>query len=291
MLKVFSLDFSVGDTVCELVTINPHNIRDPESHQHFQHRHSGWEIHYVKQGVLTLDCIHDSYRLTAGQVLIIPTGVYHYVRSVSADIDCMDLLLEIGKGQRSKTSPLGKYLQGLYVQRPIQPQMDTILLDRIQRIVTEDAQDDFIQKEWLKVLCMELVLQMAQITKMQDAQSEFSTLENTDLSANCYIMDQFFNHNFHGNSSMADLAREMNMSVRQTSRILQKSYGKGFREKMNECRLAVALDLICNTNKSMAEIAEILGYGEPANFSYFIKKQTGATPAQIRKSQAGKSPA
>ena len=82
---------------------------------------------------------------------------------------------------------------------------------------------------------------------------------------------------------MEVLAKELNMSVRQTGRILQQTYGKGFREKMNECRLAVAVDLLKNTSKSIAQISEILGYSDPANFSSFVKRQTGISPAQIRK--------
>ena len=286
MLKVFSLAFSVADIPCKLVTVNPGSPGEPEQRRHFQHSHSGCEIHYVRSGELTMDCIGASFKLAAGQMLIIPPGIYHYVRSVSDDVQRMDLLIEIGN--RSKNTRLSDFLQVLNAQRPLLLEESENgemfrLLQRIQHIATDAEPGDALKCEWLKVLCVELVLLMGETAKENSGTGENTVFEESGFYSDRYIMDQFFNHNYHGNRDMEALARELNMSVRQTGRVLQKIYGKGFREKMNECRLAVALDLLRNTNKPMAEISEILGYGEPANFSFFIKRQTGKTPAQIRK--------
>lgn len=288
MLNILSLAFSVGDVPCKLVTVNPCNQGKPEERMHLQHSHSGCEIHYVKSGILTVDCIGDSYPLAAGQILLIPAGVYHYVRSISDDIDRMDLQIEINKGQKSKDPDLDRFLQGLFLKRPVLLQEDAhrelfMLLRRIQQITIDEGSATFLRQEWLKALCLELVLMLGTAVQTHAAGEISTAFESTDLIPERYIMDQFFNHNYHGNSDMGMLAGELHMSVRQTGRLLQKTYGKGFREKMNECRLAVALDLIKNTTKSMYEISETLGYGGPTNFSAFIKRQTGKTPAQIRK--------
>jgi len=219
---------------------------------------------------------------------LIPAGVYHYVRSISDDIDRMDLQIEINKGQKSKDPDLDRFLQGLFLKRPVLLQEDAhrelfALLRRIQQSTIDEGSATFLRQEWLKALCLELVLMLGTAVQTHAAGEISTAFESTDLIPERYIMDQFFNHNYHGNSDMGMLAGELHMSVRQTGRLLQKTYGKGFREKMNECRLAVALDLIKNTAKSMSEISETLGYGGPTNFSAFIKRQTGKTPAQIRK--------
>ena len=221
-------------------------------------------------------------------MLLIPSGMYHYVRRISENIDRMDLLLEIGKGQKSKDAKLNSFLQALHVQKPLLLENARYgeifqLLQRIRHIAAGAETDDVVACQWLKALCMELVLLIGKAAEENRDARENTVFHAAGVDSDRYIMDQFFNHNYHGNSNMEDLARELNMSVRQTGRVLQKTYGKGFREKMNECRLAVALDLLRNTAKPMAEISDILGYGEPANFSCFIKRRTGKTPAQIRK--------
>lgn len=288
MLKVFSLEFFMADVPCKLVTVNPGSPGEPDQRRHFQHSHSGCEIHCVCSGALTMDCIGASFQLTSGQMLLIPPGMYHYVRGISANIDRMDLLIEIGKGQKSKDVKLNSFLQALHAQKPLLLEEASYgeifqLLQRIRVAARKAEPDDVVACQWLKALCLELVLLMGKAAEETMGEQENTVFDAAGMSSDRYIMDQFFNHNYHGNSDMAALAKELNLSVRQTGRVLQKTYGKGFREKMNECRLAVALDLLQNTKKSMAEISEILGYGEPANFSCFVKRQTGKTPAQIRK--------
>ena len=102
-----------------------------------------------------------------------------------------------------------------------------------------------------------------------------------------YIIDEFFNHNFHLNDGDTALAQILGVSVRQLNRILKSLYGCNFREKLKEIRLEVATDLLA-AGRSIAEISEITGYSCPANFSTFIKNATGKTPSQLRQSISGK---
>lgn len=287
MLHVLSLEFQIADVPCKLVTVNPDNKGEAGISGHLQHSHSGIEIHWVRSGELTVDCIAESFQLSKAQMLILPPGTYHYVRSVSAHTDRMDILMEVGSGQNSRDAEAKKFLQLLFRKHPILLQEDTqpelfALLGRICRTAME-YRDDFAQREYLKALCMELVLLLgAAVNNCVEDPSQVP-YEGTTQGKDRYIMDQFFNHNYQGNSDMEVLAKKLNMSVRQTGRVLQQTYGKGFREKMNECRLAVAVDLLRNTTKSMAEISEILGYSDPANFSSFVKRQTGKSPTQIQR--------
>ena len=289
MLNVLALPFTVGNTPCRLVTIHPDNCSGPGEGMHFQHSHSGCELHYVSRGELTLDCIGASYRLSGGQLLMIPPGMYHYVRREALHTSRMDLLLEIKIGRSGEAPMLEALLQGLCLGQILLLAEDDnpelfALLKRIWQRAREDLSSP-VQREWLKVLCQELVLTLGAAAERLRPDGADSQGEKAPADADRYIMDQFFNHNYHGKKGMADLAKELNLSVRQTGRVLRSTYGKGFREKLNECRLAVALDLLRNTDKSMAQIAEILGYGEQANFSCFIKNQTGKTPAQLRRSR------
>ena len=240
-----------------------------------------------------MDCLDSNYKLTSGQMIIVPPGVYHYVRSVSEGVDRMDILMEINtKGAKSRNRPLADFLQALLIQRPIllhKKDNSNFLIyeqmERIRKFCLSEDNPEFLQNEWLKALSTELVLLMATLAEENRFDPESKVFDSVGTNTNRYIMDQFFNHNYSGNNSMEELARELNMSVRQTGRIVQQTYGKNFREKMNECRLVVAVDLLRNTDKSMVEISEILGYGEPPNFSCFVKRQTGKTPAEIRKTK------
>ena len=56
-----------------------------------------------------------------------------------------------------------------------------------------------------------------------------------------------------------------------------------YRQKLCEIRMEIATNMLRNTDKTIAEIAEILGYSSSANFSTFIKNYSGKTPSQIRR--------
>ena len=85
------------------------------------------------------------------------------------------------------------------------------------------------------------------------------------------------------NASNKALADELHISTRQLHRILQKLYGANYRDQLLQIRLKIATGFLTGTDKSIAEISEMMGYGSPANFATFIKKVTGKTPGQIRK--------
>lgn len=286
MKKVLSLAFQVADVTCRLIAVNPRNV---QLYGALQHSHSGVEIHCVHEGEMTVDSNRGNFVLTNGHMLVLPANVYHCVRNVSPNTDRMDILIELGNYRNSARAEARQFLKSLLFHRPILLHADTqqdlfSLLGRVRNLVLE-YRDDFVQQEQLKALCTELVLQLGVVAEKNVAVSEQTPYESFDTAKDRYIMDEFFNQNYHGSSSLEDLAKLLNLSVRQADRELKQVYGKGFREKMNECRLAVAVDLLRNTTKDVTEIAEMLGYSDPANFSSFVKRQTGQSPSQIRKAK------
>lgn len=290
MKKVLSLAFQIADVPCKLVFVNPCNEQHPEDTHVLQHRHPGLEIHCVRTGEIKIDTAAGNFKVTEGDMLILPSGMYHYVRKVSPDAYRTDLLIEIGSYKNSNDAQAKQFLKSLVFSEPLlsrlseQPKL-LAMLDRICS-VTLDYTEDFAQRELLKALCIEFVLLLGIAAAASTAAPGQTPHESSGNARGRYIMDEFFNHNYQGNSTMEVLARQMNISVRQLSRELRRTYGKSFREKMNECRLAVAVDLLQNTQKSIVEISEILGYSNSVNFSAFVKQQTGRSPSQIRKARS-----
>ena len=56
-----------------------------------------------------------------------------------------------------------------------------------------------------------------------------------------------------------------------------------FVEYLTERRVEKAKQLLKNTDKSIADISEAVGYKEPHYFSMIFKKSTGITPKNYRK--------
>ncbi|NNC99903.1 MAG: helix-turn-helix domain-containing protein [Gammaproteobacteria bacterium] len=78
------------------------------------------------------------------------------------------------------------------------------------------------------------------------------------------------------------LADELCMSPRTLIRKLARQ-GSSYKQALEKTRLEQAEQLLRQTHLTAAEIAEMLGYREPANFGRAFKRWTGLTPSSWRR--------
>ena len=84
-----------------------------------------------------------------------------------------------------------------------------------------------------------------------------------------------------GRPNQADIARVLNMSLRNFQRKL-KQEGTSFRELVDTIRKDLAIQFIKEQDRSISAISYSLGFTEPANFTRSFKSWTGMSPKQFR---------
>lgn len=84
-----------------------------------------------------------------------------------------------------------------------------------------------------------------------------------------------------GYPTPAALAGRLNLSLRTLRRKLQQ-HGSGYKTLLEEARQRDALELLANPALEIQEIAGLLGYGIPANFTRAFRQWTGTTPSRHR---------
>jgi AraC-like DNA-binding protein len=84
-----------------------------------------------------------------------------------------------------------------------------------------------------------------------------------------------------GTSSIDDVARAMDTSVRSLQRTLNRM-GTDFRSLTNQARVARAMELLRHGGVSVTEIAFDLGYSAPASFARAFRNVTGVSPREFR---------
>lgn len=80
--------------------------------------------------------------------------------------------------------------------------------------------------------------------------------------------------------SIEKVAEKLGMSVRSLRRHLD-SEGSSYRQLLNEIRWQLARDYL-QSSLPVEQIAELLGYSEPGNFSHAFKRWQGVSPKQYR---------
>ena len=83
--------------------------------------------------------------------------------------------------------------------------------------------------------------------------------------------------------TLEELAGILHLSVRQTQRLLRRSFGKTFSQKLNEARIAAAAQLLQDTGLSVTEIGERTGFSSIEHFSSSFRRFTGVSPTRYRR--------
>ncbi len=85
-----------------------------------------------------------------------------------------------------------------------------------------------------------------------------------------------------GFPSLDDLAAQLHMSPRTLRRRLQER-GTSFQKLLEGVRLEIAKRYLLDTQRSVGEIARMLGYEDQNSFSWSFKQLTGLPPTKYRK--------
>jgi len=86
--------------------------------------------------------------------------------------------------------------------------------------------------------------------------------------------------------SLETVARQMNRSARQLRRQLQME-GRSYTALIGELRYQLAREYLEETTLSIGEIAALLGYKEPSNFTHAFRQWSGKSPARHRNEHVG----
>jgi AraC-like DNA-binding protein len=211
--------------------------------------------------------------------------VYHYVTAVSEDACRMTLSVDM---LYSEENGYGAHDVQFYRGFPREHLLcvaigGTSVQEDLEKIcsLTRTFDRSYLSVEKLRALSSLLLVDLFALLS-EDEKTDMIT-DIPIRSVQEFTIDTFLGSHFMRNDSSAELARELNVSQRQLHRIMKKAYGMNYREKLKQIRIEIATDFLINTDKTIEQIAEILGYSTAANFSAFVKRESGKTPSQIRK--------
>lgn len=87
-----------------------------------------------------------------------------------------------------------------------------------------------------------------------------------------FIINNFFAEKYRFNVTVDDLAKELCLSNKQTTREVEKYTGYNFRDYLSKKRIEVASLIIQSSNISLSEVSEMVGYSTYSGFYKAYKK-------------------
>jgi AraC-like DNA-binding protein len=120
-----------------------------------------------------------------------------------------------------------------------------------------------------------------QLATANDEQTETYLATFTRVSCARAVVSKIVEHLPDGPPSQKLIADAMNISNRTLQRKL-KEEGTSFIDLLQDARLSLAKKYLAQPQRSIVEIAYLLGFSEPSTFSRAFKRWTGKSPADYR---------
>lgn len=235
-----------------------------------RHNNAEYELHLILDGGCRFEADRHVYPLRSGDGVMIAPGVFHMADH--ADESFLRLSLSFSpEGESRSLFPSGQCSVFRMSER---------LRGICQSYISELGEESFGAPEMRRALLTQLYIDLCRGLSGEKLHSpadrEILPRSRTE------IIDEFFEKHHRENVSQRDLSEELNLSERQTARILREYYGMGFRQKLLSARMDRAEWLLRSTELGISEISAEAGFSSEGDFFRRFRSCFGVTPRSYR---------
>jgi AraC-like DNA-binding protein/mannose-6-phosphate isomerase-like protein (cupin superfamily) len=244
-----------------------------------RHAHSSYEFHIIAKGKCLVETDTSSFIANAGFFFITPPGCFHAQKSINDDE-----LIEYSLDCKFKFSDTNdSELVNLYNSfkkekaKPIQDTNNVIAL--FEKALQEALEQQFGFRLVIQALVPQILIAMARSACYRNPQNIKSSFYPKSRMS---MISDFVSDNIVNNISPTDIAKFMNLSEKQVSRIIFASEGFSTKRFINQEKINYSKSLIKVNKLSLTEIAKLLTFTNASHFSNVFKKYTGISPSEYR---------
>lgn len=99
-------------------------------------------------------------------------------------------------------------------------------------------------------------------------------------------VEQLLIQSIHNHESVEQIAERLNLSGRRLRTLFQEQTGVTLRRYRANYQVNRAMELMNSSNKNLGQVAEQCGFQSLSVFTRFIRRETGMTPGELRRSLA-----
>lgn len=259
------ISFLMGQTHFRVLNIAAEQLeRIIPSHRHGE---GSYEIHYNASGcgqVRIGDSIHD---LVPNSLYLVGPHISHaqIPDPANPQLDYC-IYLQLSGTENSSDDSIARQFgrQTFWIGQDSQN-----ILSLLEALFSELAQRRPGHTVWVESLLRQLVVCMTRNYGYSETESK--TFEPaTPEEARAFIIEEAFLYEYPW-LTLESLSDRLGLGVRQTQRLLKQRYSKTFQQKRNEARMSAASILLTHTRRSVASIAEELGYSTAEHFTTAFK--------------------
>lgn len=274
MSNVFSM--TLDNALCYIRNYQSNtNLRERVDQR--PHKHYSMEFHCILAGseAIILPNQGRQLRLIPGQIVMIPTEVYHGVQSEGVERLCFSFVIEKPDHAGSALADLFHSCQDVLL---FENKHAMQLIEQCHRL--QQLEDSPLSSDRQGILLLSAVLEL--LSNMTTARKP-SEQESSRAIQQKWRMEDYIERHLTDNSGLEGLAKELYLSQRQTRTLVRRFFGEDYKQLIIRRRMELADIFLQDQSKSLDEIAWLVGYRSYSGFQLCFKKYFGITPQEKRK--------
>ncbi len=255
----------------------------------FDHEHEFVEILCMYDGTAEVSIQGIRHMLTTGDILIVPPGTTHSI-GIFDDSIAFNIIVR-NSNFKSIFFPMiadNSALSGFFSHVLFTKTYGNFILfhtgedeeirDTLRRIFVEHLGRGSYKTTFMNTY---LSLLFVQLLRGYENHIESVLSKNDSKDTTVEILD-YLNRNY-SSITLTEAAEHFGFSSSRFSTVIKESTGRTFVQIIKEIKLSKACRALEETELSIADICELVGYENPEHFMRTFKKTYGMTPGQYRK--------
>ncbi|SMF87754.1 transcriptional regulator, AraC family [Paenibacillus uliginis N3/975] len=282
------------DLINTLQVVGCHFDVQPPGWCYPRHHHHLFELLCCLEGEVIQEVNRDNIILRPGDWILIKAGMRHQTMNTSGsqygyfnvhfDLDVPEIRSMLATApyrhiphQEAERTKLSSYVAELerIIQRNQSPEGS-------ETTETFRFEDKLLLQSYTLLIIHDILTLLRELPAPHIPTAREGSLPATDVA---HAIEEKLSQGINEETSVASVAKELNLSRSQCSKLFSKVYGLSPRQYISRQKLNSAKELLVTTNLPMTDIAEKLGFRSASHFSRQFRRWTGQSPTDYKPKQ------
>lgn len=244
------------------------------------HMHPHYELFFIEQGSLRVLFENEEKLLKANDLIIIPPNIEHLTLLTDESSHRINLKFHIRKNTINLDVSFWNLLNAAFLYPYVLLQNYAPFKEPLKNLYQCLLRQDTLHES---LYFHEFLVRFLHVAPVLVNKAPVKPLRLESDIMRYHTVSSIINGEFNNNITLEYIAKALNLSVRQTNRIILNCYGMTFSELILENKMRYAAMLLESTSASIAEIARQVGYSSTKGFYHSFKKKFRMLPSEYRK--------
>ncbi len=265
-----------------------HMVRYGKFDMRVKHFHNEYEIFYILEGERQFFFQNRNFVAKKGDLILVDTNLIHMTKSVSEDDTGHNRIILYVSSEKMKeidqkypTLKLVQFLHQHYGVYHLTPEQQDDFMN-LYYFFKQEAKDK--KRNFKQAIELAITSYFLKLTRELDSSSLERPLNSGEGKyKNVYAIADYISENCTHEISLEDLAERFYLSKYYICRVFKEVTGYNVNEYIHINRIQYAKRLLEETDRSIADISEIVGYGSVTHFEKMFKVYMTISPLKYRK--------